>query len=250
MKRLQPRPDLIPWKSKKENAHRTKRNWTFPTCKNLERIVLALTAFTFFLQISSNKMSYSFRVKDQHSENWYISLPSVRKSIIGTYSNSHHVFVTNRTIISILFLTPFLDSKDGKFFYDLENDPTNKRSTGYEPKPKKVKFWLQEQFFSYLKSSHAMGNTSIKAWSESMHALLLRTERGTWKRLRMRILKYFKIGGGLPGPPFLVPPTRRLDLAHSSAKSCSFCLSCNFCWNCCSCKCWLEWGLVDPRSSS
>ena len=104
------------------------------------------TAYSFGKHsVAKDKIAYFFKenaLKDQNSENWHYNLPSVRKSIIGTYSNSHHVFVTNRTIISLLFLTPFLDSKDGKFFYDLENDPTTKSSTGYEPK--KVKFWLQE----------------------------------------------------------------------------------------------------------
>ena len=91
----------------------------------------------------------------------------------------------------------------------------------------------------------------MKAASESMQALLLSTDKGTWNKFRIRICKYFKICElGLPIPPGgLLGPTRKVDFLCSSS---SFPWSCcrqleTFCWNWCICN-WCR--LPPPRSTS
>ena len=112
----------------------------------------------------------------------------------------------------------------------------------------------------YLNNSQATGRASTKAASERMHALLLSTDNGTWKRFRMRALKYLRMGAvGLPGPPdCLLGPTRRVDFLCSSSSLPLWtlrpplrpprppCPCCNFCWNWCIC----NWCKLPPRSIS
>lgn len=72
---------------------------------------------------------------------------------------------------------------------------------------------------TYLRSSHATGRTSMKSWSSSTQALLLRMDRGTWNKLRTLIFMYLRmgLGGASGGFRLRLLSASALDLAAAAA---------------------------------